>query len=345
VRTTGPLGLTMEERTELERRVRAQTTPHRARQCAQVVLLAADGVTGHQIATVGLSPRAVCTWRIRSRDLGLEDAQRSVRALVYEPTDRHVLTAKATSEHAEFTAQWRHFELADAMAAGSIASAASQITQFLAKGDARPHKMSGRLTRKDTSEFRGRAADLCGLYLSRPENAVVLSIDEKTGINAKSCEHPTTPVSPGRPARRVVEWGRHGTPSLLAVLDVTAGKVTATVVARNDSVSFISFSEETGASIAEVFAIRVVLGKAPRTPRTPRRPGARHPRLAVHHALVHASWLDQVECFFSVLSRKVLRPGELPSREDLVARMIAFMDHHSERARPVTWVYDAKVAA
>jgi transposase-like protein len=116
-----PLVLTEEERAGLERRVRAQTTPHRERQRARVVLLAVGGVTGREIAKeVGLSPQPVSKWRIGFRDhgrSGLEDAERSGRPLVYGPTDRLVLMAKVTSELPEFSSQWSHFELADAMAA------------------------------------------------------------------------------------------------------------------------------------------------------------------------------------------------------------------------------------
>ena len=101
--TVEALVLTIEERSELERRLRAQTTPHRDRQRAEVVLLAADGVAGKQIArTVGLSEQSVCKWRIQFRDKGLDglvDAPRSGRPLVYGATDRLVLMAKVTEEH------------------------------------------------------------------------------------------------------------------------------------------------------------------------------------------------------------------------------------------------------
>jgi len=105
--TAEPLVLTLDERSELKRRVRARTTPHRDRQRAQVVLLAADGVTGRQIAKqVGLSPQSVSKWRIRffeSGLTGLEDAERSGRPLVYGPTDRLILMGKVTSEVPEFS--------------------------------------------------------------------------------------------------------------------------------------------------------------------------------------------------------------------------------------------------
>jgi transposase len=348
--TVEPLVVTAEDRSELERRLRAQTTAHRDRQRARVVLLAADGVTGRKIASeVGLSPQSVSKWRLRFLEQGLEgldDADRSGRPPVYGPTDRLVLMAKVTSELPEFTSQWSHSELHDAMAAAGIAISASQIGRILAADDVRPHKVEGWLTRKDSPEFWERAADVCGLYLSPPENAVVLSIDEKTGIQAKSRKHPTTTVRPGRPARTEFEYKRHGTASLLASLDVATGKVTAKDIARNDSVTFISFLEEIDKSIDDSLAIHVVLDNgSSHTSKATKAWFAEHPRFVVHHTPVHASWLNQVECFFSILSRKVLRRGEFSSRDDLVAKMMAFIDHHSTTAKPFKWVYDAKVTA
>src|SRR5450759_4682486 len=213
-----PLLVSVQERDELERRVRAQTTPHRDRQRAEVVLLlAADGVPGARIAPlVGLSEQSVCKWRRQFFEAGIEgldDAPRSGRPLVYGPTDRLVLMAKVTEEHPAFSSQWSHSELADAMTTAGIGISASQIGRILAADDVKPHRVDGWLTRKDTPESWERAADVCGIYLNPPENAVVLSIDEKTATLAKSRKHPTQPVRSGQPARREFEYVRHGTAS------------------------------------------------------------------------------------------------------------------------------------
>jgi transposase len=348
--TVEPLVLTITERAELECRVRAQTTTHRDRQRAEVVLLAADGVSGRQIAPrVGLSEQSVCKWRQQFRDRGLDglrDAPRSGRPLVYGPTDRLVLMAKVTEEHPEVDSQWSHSELAVEMKAAAIPISASQIGRILAADDVKPHRVQGWLTRRDTPEFWERAADVCGLYLAPPANAVVLSIDEKTGIQAKSRKHPTQGVRPGRPERREFEYVRHGTASLIAALDVATGKVAAVDVERNDSVHFIEFLAQIEDSIDPGLAIHIVIdnGSSHRSKAT-KKWLTEHPRFVVHHTPVHASWLNQVEAFFSILTRKVLRRGEFDSRDDLVARMLAFIEHRNQTATPFKWVYDAKHAA
>ncbi len=345
--TVEPLVLSLEERAELERRVRAHTTSHRDRQRAQVVLLAADGVPGTQIAPdVGLSQQSVCKWRQQFRDRGLDglvDAPRSGRPLVYGPTERLVLMAKVTEEHPEVDAQWSHSELAVAMKAASIPISASQIGRILAADDVKPHRVQGWLTRRDTPEFWERAADVCGLYIDPPVNAVVLSIDEKTGIQAKSRKHPTQPVRPGRPERREFEYVRHGTASLIAALDVATGKVTATDVARNDSAHFIEFLAQIEASVDPALSIHIVIDNA--SSHRSKKWLAEHPRFVVHHTPVHASWLNQVEAFFSILTRKLLRRGEFDSRDDLVARTLDFIERRNQTTEPFKWVYDAKKPA
>ena len=232
-------------------------------------------------------------WRIRffeSGLAGLEDAERSGWPLVYGPTDRLVLLAKVTSEVPEFSSQWSHSELHGAMEETAIAISASQIGRILAADDVRPHKVEGWLTRRDTPEFWERAADICGLYLSPPENTVVLSIDEKTGILAKHRKHPGTPVRKGRPSRREFEYVRHSTASLVASLDVTTGKIRARDIVRNDSVTFISFLEEIDKSVEQSLAIHVVLDNgSSHTSKATRAWLAEHPRFVVHLTPAHAS--------------------------------------------------------
>ena len=273
---------------------------------------------------MGLSAQSVCKWRCQFRDYGLEglkDASRIGRPLVYGPVERLVLMAKVTEEHPMVDTHWSHSELAVAMKAAAIPISASQIGRILAAGVLEPHLVQGWLTGRDTPEFWERAADVCAVYLNPPVSAVVLSIDEKTGIQAKSRKHPGQTTRPGQPQRREFEYRRHGTASLIAAMDVATGKVTATDVARNDSTHFVAFLEHIESSIDPTLAIHVVLdnGSSHRSKAT-KKWFSEHPRFVVHHTPVHASWLNQA--FFSILTRKVLRRGDFTSRDDLVTKML-----------------------
>ena len=194
--------------------------------------------------------------------------------------------------------------------------------------------------------MRERAADVCGLYLSPPENAAVLSVEEKTDIQAKSRKDPTQPVRSGQPAYREFEYIRHGTDSLIAAMDAATGKVMATDIERNNSVTFIALLEETDKSIDVHLASHIVMDNGSSyISKATKRWLAEHPRFVVQHTPAHASWLNQVEAFFSTLTRKLLRRGEFDSRQDLVDKMLAFIDHHGTMAEPFKWSYDTKGVA
>ncbi len=122
--------------------------------------------------------------------------------------------------------------------------------------------------------------------------------------------------------------------------------MTARDVARNDSAHFVAFLEEIDDKIDPELQIHVVLdnGSSHRS-RATKAWFESHPRFVVHHTPLHASWLNQLECFFSILTGKLLRRGVFASREELVQKMMAFIERHSETDKPFCWVYDAKVAA
>ena len=247
--TVPPLSITEEERAELQRRVRAHTTPQRAAKRARVVLLAAEGVPNRQIATlVGMNQHTVSHWRHRfeaERLAGLEDRPRPGRPLVYGHDQRLRIVATVTQQPPDPASHWSHSQLAKALA--DIGISASQIGRILADLDIKPHRVRGWITRPDDPAFWERAADVFGLYLAPPTNALVLSVDEKTGIGARSRTRPATPPAPGRPTRQEHQYVRHGTATLLAALDVHhGGVVQATDVDRNTARNFIAFLERPG---------------------------------------------------------------------------------------------------
>jgi transposase len=129
-------------------------------------------------------------------------------------------------------------------------------------------------------------------------------------------------------------------------MDVATGKVKATDIKANNSVTFIAFLEEIEASIDDNLAIHIVMDHgSSHTSKATKAWLAEHPQFVVHYTPVHASWLNQVEALFPILTRKLLRRGEFESRQDLIDKMLAFIDHHSTTATPFKWVYDAKTKA
>jgi transposase len=341
-----PLVITEQERAELQRRVRAHTTPQRAAKRARVVLLAADGVPNRQIAPmVGMNQHTVSHWRHRfqaERLAGLEDRPRPGRPLVYGHDQRLRIVATVTQQPPDPASHWSHSQLADALS--DIGISASQIGRILADLDIKPHRVRGWITRPDDPGFWERAADICGLYLAPPTNALVLLVDEQTGIGARSRTRPATPPAPGRPTRQQHQDVRHGTATLLAALDVHRdGVLQATDLDRNTAANFIAFLDELHARVPPDLAVHLVLDNgSSHIANATRWWVADHPRFHAHDTPTHAAWRNQVELFFSILARRLLKRGEFASVDDLVAKVMAFIADYNRTATPFRWTYDGR---
>ena len=337
------LEVTEEQRSELERRARAHTSTQRAAKRARIVLMAAEGTANRQIAqAVGVKEHHVGKWRQRfaARGVaGLEDDPRPGRPRVYGHDERLKVVAAATSARPDFDGHWSHRLLADHLA--ELGISASQVGRTLAELDVKPHRVQGWLTRRDDPEFWERAADACALYLSPPLDALVLSVDEKTAIAARSRKHPTRPVQAGRPERADFEYRRHGTASVVAALDVHSGEVLVEDLPRNDSANFVAFLEGVDAVVAPHLDVHLVLDNgSSHVAKATKAWLEAHPRFVAHYTPKHASWLNQVELVFSILTRRLLRRGEFSSREDLVAKIMSFVAEYDRTAKPFAWTYD-----
>lgn len=175
---------------------------------------------------------------------------------------------------------------------------------------------------------------------------IVLSVDEKTAMAAQSRKHPDQPAAAGRAKRREFEYVRHGTVSITAALDVHTGQALIEELPRNDSAHFIAFLRRLDRHIPPQRVVHLVLDNgASHVSRATRAWLAEHPRFVAHYTRRHASWLNQVEFFFSLLGRRVLRHGDFPSRSDLPGKLVDFTIAHNERAVPFRWSYDGESPA
>jgi transposase len=344
--SVAPLEVTGEQRSELERRVRAQTSTQRAAKRARIILLAADGVPSRQIgATVGISEEYVAMWRRRFSERGLqglEDERRSGRPRVYGHDDRLRIVATATLVAPEATSHWSHSQLAEALAE-PVGISASQIGRILADLDIKPHLVRSWITRSDDPEFWERAGEVCGLYLAPPDNALLLSVDEKKNVAARTPTQPSKLPAPGQVATRESEYLRNGMlDTLFAAFDVASGEVFAAGDApSNSAVNFIAFLERIDGLVDSGLDIHLVMDNG--SSHTAKATAAWlevHPRFHAHFTPPHASWLNQVELWFSILSRRLLKRGEFASVDDLIAKIMAFIADYNSKAKPFAWTYD-----
>jgi transposase len=327
----------------LKELARSRTASMRRVQRARVALAAADGTANAVIArTLQLHVATVRRWRKRFAAEGLtalEDRPRSGRPRRYGPHVHLAIVATVTSARPEAASHWTHRAIAEHLAASGIS--ASQVGRILADLDLKPHLVRSWLTRPDDPDFSAKAAEVCALYLRCPPRSVVLSVDEKTAIQARSRRHPTRPAQPGRTERREFEYRRHGTASIVAALDVHTGQVLVEDITRNNSTTFIGFLRLLDHSIDPDLTIHLVLDNgASHTSKATRTWLTAHPRFVVHHTPKHASWLNQVEIFFSILARRLLRRGDFTSRQDLIDQILTFTLAYDDQARPFRWTYD-----
>jgi transposase len=340
-----------EDRCELERIVRAVSSEVRMVQRARIVLAAAEGLSGLEICErVGCSEPTVTKWRGRYADRGMDglrDAPRSGAPLTHGPETRALLIAKACTRPADTPAgarqeRWTYEQLGEA-----VGMSGSQAHVILRRAEIKPH-LTEYWIMSDFSrpEFEERMVEVCGLYVDPPENVLVLSLDEKTGIQAKAPVRPDLSPAPKRPARREHEYTRNGTQCLFAALKVHHGDVIGMASkTRNrwDLIRFLDHLEQEIPSIEGQQIIAVSDNLSTRGTQEVQDWLAAHPRWTFQFTPKHASWLNQIEIFFSILYRRLLKHGIFTSEDDLAEQMLAYIETYNQAAKPFKWTYTGKV--
>jgi transposase len=340
--------LTRRRRKALTRISNQASGQFRQVQRARILLVAAGKTPNAVIARqVGCTPGTVRKVRRDYRTRGmraLDDRPRPGRPPVYDVDVHLLIIATATSEPPDTDAQWTHHSIAEHLRASrGIGISASQVGRILADADIKPHRVRGWLNRPDDPEFFTRAALICALYQAIPADTVLLSVDEKTGIQAKSRKHRTRRAGRGRPERREFEYVRHGTVSLMAAMNVADGSIRPKIIERNNSDTFIEFLTEIDQAVPAHLNIHLVMDNgSSHTSKATRKWLAAHPRFVVTYTPKHASWLNMVELVFSILTRRLLRRGEFTSREHLANKIIKFFTHYNRTAKPFRWTYDGR---
>jgi transposase len=299
---------------------------------------------------------------------------------LFPPEERHQVVILATTRPADVDVPVSHWSLED-LALHILTEkhyrdmSRSTIQRILAQADLKPHKCRSWL-HSDDPQFEAKALALCKLYLDAPRlyqhGELVLCCDEKTSIQALERKNPTKPMRSGQPELQESEYIRHGTRCLLATFVVSTGLVYGDVTARRTNQDFRRHIRHTVAWLGvqypqakkyhwvmdnlnthwsrEVCALFARLNGIKYEPKQLKRgreriafltdPSQQH---VIHYTPKHGSWLNQVELWFSVLARRVLRRGDFSSKADLTRKILAYIVYHNGyRAHPYEWTYTGK---
>jgi transposase len=328
-----------EERALLEARLRAPTTEQRHVLRARIVLLAADGGSTRSIAReLGTMPRTVSQWRIRFAEaglVGLDDKPRPggrASSTKYDATSNRRILAQLDRPPPAGYARWTGGLLAAAL--GDISD--QYVWRFLR---AQKIDLDGRKSWcvSHDPEFVAKSAEIVGLYLDPPAGALVLSVDEKPHIQALERAQGYLELANGRTLTgRSHDYKRHGTTTLFAALNVATGEVQAGHYRRRRRIEFLHFMNSV-VTANPGQEIHVVLDNL--NTHKPKRDLwlARHPNVRFHFTPTHASWMNQVEIWFSILGRTALDGASFTAPKQVRKQIDAFIGSYNQNAKPFSW--------
>lgn len=219
-----------------------------------------------------------------------------------------------------------------------------QVQQIWKSADLKPHRLKTFKISNDP-QFAEKVVDVVGLYMDPPDNAMVLSVDEKTQIQALDRTQPMLPLKPGQIERRTHDYKRHGTASLYAAFDIATGKVMGRVTQRHRAKEFLDFLRQINRQTPSHLDLHLILDNAS-THKTPevQRWLEKHPRFKLHFTPTSASWLNAVEGWFGQLERRALYRGVFTSVENLREEIRRYIKaHNQETAKPFQWAKCAEV--
>ena len=336
-RTTHEFELTGKERTALEALAANGNTPQKIAKRARIVLLTADGRSVNAIMrATGAGKTSVWNWPKRFLEAGVAGLLKDKS----KKPGKAPLSAKVKARVVEMVATGRppnatHWSLRMLAKANGIS--VRSVQRILAEHGLKPH-----LTRtfkvSSDPEFAAKVKDIVGLYLDPPERAIVLSVDEKSQIQALDRTQPGLPMKKGRAGTMTHDYKRHGTTTLFAGLDVKTGEVISECLPRHRAKEFMAFLRKIDRLVAKHLAVHLVLDNYA-THKTDEVKAwlDKHPRFKTHFTPTSSSWLNLIERLFAEITRQRIRRGVFRSVEELKLAIKAWLAAWNADPRPFQW--------
>lgn len=333
-----PIILSDEQRMELERCMRSQTLDARSVRRARIVLLAAKGVSNHEIARrLAISRGQVITWRDRFASGGMPAIGSDRLGRGRKPTiDAAEIVRMTTQEKPEGATHWSTRKLATKLGISDT----SVLKVWRANG-LKPHLVKTFKVSRDP-RFVEKLEDIVGLYMSPPEHALVLCCDEKSQVQALDRTQPGLPLKKGRAETMTHDYKRHGTTTLFAAMSTLDGSVISRCAQRHRHTEWLDFLRQIHRETPKDKALHLICDNYA----THKHPKVmewleKHPRFHIHFTPTSASWLNMVERFFRSISTDRLQRGVFRSVPELITAIEEYIAVHNQNPKPFIWTAKA----
>jgi transposase len=335
------LHLDENQRKRLKQLADSGKTPQKIAMRARIVLGAGEGRANHAIAKeLGISRPTVLLWRERFAERGvpgiLKDAPRPGRrkGITPEVVKRVVDATLHTTPPGE--THWSVRTMAKAQELSRMT-----VQRIWKQHRLRPDLLENFKFSNDPL-FVEKLRDVVGLYLNPPEHALVLSVDEKSQIQALDRTQPLLPLRPGIPARQTHDYKRHGTTTLFAALNMLDGSVIGQCLPRHRAKEFVKFLKQIDEQTPADLDLHLIVDNYSTHKSPPvKRWLAKHPRFHLHFIPTGSSWLNMVERWFGQITQKRIRRGTFKSVPQLIAAIMEYLQHHNADPKPFVWTKDA----
>jgi len=337
VRVAPQITVSDTNRATLEKWARGRSTPARLVLRARIVLSAADGKENRQIAKeLSISRQMAGLWRRRFAGQGLAGIQKDAPRGGRTPSRREELVPKiiewTTRKKPANATHWSCRTLAQALGTTRM-----MVTRVWQANGLKPHLVRTFKVSNDP-HFLQKLTDVVGLYLNPPEHALVLSVDEKSQIQALDRTQPTLPLKKGRCGTLTHDYVRNGTTTLFAALEMAEGKLIGSCMSRHRHQEWIKFLQqidrETPAELGlHLIADNYATHKYPRVKAWLKR----HPRFHMHFIPTSSSWVNMVERWFREITDKQIRRGVFHSVEQLIATIQDYIAQHNQSPQAFIW--------
>lgn len=325
--------------TELQVISRSSKAEKRLVERVNIILTWYDGLSYKQtLKKLGVSEVIIRKWRKRFSENGLEglkDAPRSGKPSTISATAKARVIKLATKKPKN-----GYTNLSQRRIAEEAGMSQSKVNQLLKRADLKPHKIDYWCGKSTDPEFESKMIEIIGLYMNPPENALVLCVDEKTQIQALDRTQPVLPLRTGNPKRLTATYKRNGTVGLIAALAVHKGFITARTMDQNNAENFLSFLKELYRKYPRKQLHIITDNLSVHKHRIVTEWVESKKRLQLHFTPTYSSWLNQIEIWFNILTKDVLKGGVWKSKKQLVDQLMEYIKNYNlDRAAPFKWTY------